>query len=62
MSKLNNRYPKKDQSYLKDGSKITSKYNPKKEESPKAWDEFLSQEKYKDISQSSKSNKVNKKS
>ena len=49
MSKLNNRYPKKDQSYLKNGSKITSKYNPKKEESPKAWDEFLSQEKYKDI-------------
>ena len=40
MSKLNNRYPKKDQSKLKDGFGITSKYNPKKEESLKSIDKF----------------------
>ena len=49
MSKLNNRYPKKDQSLLKDGSKISTKYNPKTENSPRAWEKFLDQEKYKDI-------------
>ena len=49
MSKLNNRYPKKDQSLLKDGSKISTKYNPKTEDSPKAWEKHLDQEKYKDV-------------
>lgn len=49
MSKLNNHYPKKDQSLLKDGSKISTKYNPKTEDSPKAWEKHLDQEKYKDV-------------
>ena len=46
MSKLNNRYPKKDQSKLKDGSSLKTKYDPKKENSPYAWEKYLSQEKY----------------
>ena len=50
MSRINNRYPKKDQSYLKDGSKIsTKKYNPKTENSPRDWEIFMSQEKYKNV-------------
>jgi|TARA_A100001388_G_C28622762_1_gene428392 hypothetical protein len=49
MSKLNNRYPKKDQSKLMDGSAISAKYNPKTENSPRAWEKFLNQEKYQDI-------------
>ena len=49
MSKLNNRYPKKDQSKLLDGSSISAEYNPKTENSPRAWEKFLNQEKYQDI-------------
>ena len=29
--------------------KISTKYNPKTENSPRAWEKFLDQEKYKDI-------------
>tara|TARA_Y100001978_G_C23291285_1_gene244939 strand:+ start:276 stop:458 length:183 start_codon:yes stop_codon:yes gene_type:complete len=47
MSKLNNRYPKKDKSKLLDGSTISAEYNPKTKNSPRAWEKSLNQEKYK---------------
>ncbi len=49
MARKNNRYPQKNQSLLRDGTPIEVKYSPNTEESPKAWDAFVSQEKYNGI-------------
>ena len=49
MARKNNRYPQKDQSRLGDGTPLEVEYSPKKENSPRWWEEFVSQEKYNGI-------------